>query len=111
MTCRYLAFCGGDGYNLIYFAHMVLFDSKAFLILSARFIYVHIFQGAEFDCVRPLSAYFASFRGQIWSHVNFLARRRGCIDAPVLRFFAELFYYGRVAETPVVVSCTILRGM
>ncbi|XP_052143603.1 uncharacterized protein LOC127763061 [Oryza glaberrima] len=65
--------------------------------------------GAEFDCVRPLSAYFASFRGQIWSHVNFLARRRGCIDAPVLRFFAELFYYGRLAETPVVVSCTILR--
>uniref|UniRef100_A0A0E0MVL6 DUF3615 domain-containing protein n=1 Tax=Oryza rufipogon TaxID=4529 RepID=A0A0E0MVL6_ORYRU len=67
--------------------------------------------GAEFDCVRPLSAYFASFGGQIWSHVNFLARRRGCIDAPVLRFFAELFYYGRLAETPVVVSCTILRGM
>ncbi|XP_066160715.1 uncharacterized protein [Oryza sativa Japonica Group] len=65
--------------------------------------------GAEFDCVRPLSAYFASFGGQIWSHVNFLARRRGCIDAPVLRFFAELFYYGRLAETPVVVSCTILR--
>lgn len=65
--------------------------------------------GAEFDCVRSLSAHFASFRGEIWSHVNFLARRRGCIDAPVLRFFAELFYYGPLAETPVVVSCIVIR--
>ncbi|KAF0901762.1 hypothetical protein E2562_006228 [Oryza meyeriana var. granulata] len=67
--------------------------------------------GAEFDAVRSLSAEFASFRGEIWSHVNFLARRRDCIDAPVVRFFAELYYYGPQAGNPVVVSCTILRGL
>uniref|UniRef100_J3KZC7 DUF3615 domain-containing protein n=1 Tax=Oryza brachyantha TaxID=4533 RepID=J3KZC7_ORYBR len=65
--------------------------------------------GAEFDAVRSLNAHFASFRGDDWSHVNFLARRRGCIDAPVLRFFAEISYHGHLAIKPVFVSCTILR--
>uniref|UniRef100_A0A0D9V0B8 DUF3615 domain-containing protein n=1 Tax=Leersia perrieri TaxID=77586 RepID=A0A0D9V0B8_9ORYZ len=66
--------------------------------------------GAEFDIVRSLNAHFTSFGDEIWSHVNFLGRRRDCIDAPVLRFFAEILYHGRLAETPVVVSCIILQG-
>lgn len=81
------------------------------LFIYVPLINVHMFQGAEFDAVRPSMVECASFRGQIWFHVNFLARRRGSIDAPVLCFFAELRYYGDFVEKVSVESCVILQGM
>lgn len=68
-----------------------------------------MFQGAEFDPVKPLMAVHVGFRDEIWFHVNFLARRRDAPpDSPVQHFFSELHYDH--FDKPFVETCTILGG-
>uniref|UniRef100_A0A0D9WMD9 DUF3615 domain-containing protein n=1 Tax=Leersia perrieri TaxID=77586 RepID=A0A0D9WMD9_9ORYZ len=59
--------------------------------------------------VKPLLASGVVYRGDVWFHVNFLARRRKETSTPPRRFFAELRYAGAGdGETPIVESCTLL---
>ncbi|XP_051187270.1 uncharacterized protein [Lolium perenne] len=61
-------------------------------------------EGLDFVPVKPLMAAYVGFRGHIWAHVSFLARRSG---KPVTHFFAELRYDYNFG-TPTVETCTIV---
>jgi hypothetical protein len=53
-------------------------------------------------------AAYVGFRGHIWVHVSFLARRGKITSTdPVKHFFAELHYDHRFG-TPTVETCTII---
>lgn len=75
-----------------------------------------MFQGMDFVPVKPLMAAYVGFRGHIWVHVSFTARkikitsskqRRNKVDDPVKHFFAEL-RYDHHFSTPTVETCTII---
>ncbi|KAF7063313.1 hypothetical protein CFC21_069841 [Triticum aestivum] len=59
--------------------------------------------GDEFDAVKPLMESRASFRKQLWAHVNFWARSRK--SNKIKRFFAEVHYNPK----PIVEVCTIIE--
>jgi hypothetical protein len=53
-------------------------------------------------------AAYVGFRGHVWVHVSFLARRGKITSSdPVKHFFAELRYDHRF-RTPTVETCTIV---
>ncbi|KAF7063489.1 hypothetical protein CFC21_070007 [Triticum aestivum] len=59
--------------------------------------------GDEFDVVKPLMESNASFRNQLWVHVNFWARSRK--SNKIKRFFAEVHY----DPNPIVEVCIVIE--
>lgn len=85
-------------------------------MICANEIALRVFQGSDFEPVKPLMASYVGIRGEMWVHINFLARRIGgnkkrgpnC-NPPVRHFFAELRYELLSTYTPTVETCTIIE--
>ncbi|XBI69819.1 hypothetical protein VPH35_064452 [Triticum aestivum] len=63
---------------------------------------LHYNAGDEYDAVKPLMASTATFKEQLWAHINFWARSRK--SNRIKRFFAEVRYkHGNAAVEVCVV--------